>query len=71
MWKIKVKHDLQILDSLVMLSREPEEIEDRRVGSYMIDRQLMYRGQVCRTSLKSFCYISGNVLRHFSKLTLK
>ncbi|XP_057617709.1 sodium/potassium-transporting ATPase subunit beta-1-interacting protein 2 isoform X2 [Chionomys nivalis] len=30
MWKIKGKHDLQILDSLVMLSRQTEEIEDRR-----------------------------------------
>lgn len=44
MWKIKVKHDLQILDSLVMFSRETEEIEDKRVGSFMIDRWLMYKG---------------------------
>lgn len=38
--KIKIKHDLQITDipELVGLSRKTEGIEDRKIGSYMINR---------------------------------
>lgn len=42
---MKVKHDLQIMGipELVTISRKTEGIEDRKVGSYMIDKWLMYR----------------------------